>query len=272
MPPPLPRCSSRVSSSLISPRRISLPRKGHRVGLHIVLFEACSAFTRVAACTLARSPICDPLSEGFRHFVSSMPAPVASGWSESPGGACTHWKAPPYHGAPPKGPFTSTAAIGEVGRSADIQSRCWSPQNRLRSPERIKCEQLLRPFDAAQGIATYRDQPASFQSRRGSRESLRQQHVAFHRSAHRGNPGDLVDRRANYGEVEPFVTPDIAVEHLAYMKADIYIRCRQAVVRSALVKSGNPFLQAVMSGDCAAAGFFGRRRGEDRQGAVADQL
>src|SRR4051794_36116234 len=23
----------------------------------------------------------DPLSEGFRHFVSSMPAPVASGWS-----------------------------------------------------------------------------------------------------------------------------------------------------------------------------------------------
>ena len=57
------------------------------------------ALTRVAACTLARSPIRDPLSEGFRHFVSSMPAPVASGWSESPGGACTHWKAPPCHGA-----------------------------------------------------------------------------------------------------------------------------------------------------------------------------
>src|ERR1700758_4831163 len=56
MPPPLPRCSGWVYSSLISPRRVSLPRKGHRVGLHIVLFEACSAFTRVAACTLARSP------------------------------------------------------------------------------------------------------------------------------------------------------------------------------------------------------------------------
>src|SRR5215813_12284628 len=40
------------------------------------------ALTRVAACTLARSPIRDPLSEGFRHFVSSMPAPVASGWSD----------------------------------------------------------------------------------------------------------------------------------------------------------------------------------------------
>src|SRR5271165_1724301 len=81
MLPPLPRCSAWAYSSLISPSRVSLPRKGHRVGLHIVLFEACSAFTRVAACTLARSPIRDPLSEGFRHFVTSMPAPVASGWS-----------------------------------------------------------------------------------------------------------------------------------------------------------------------------------------------
>ncbi len=63
------------------------------------------ALTRVAACTLARSPIRGPLSEGFRHFVSSMPAPVASGWSESPGGACTHWKAPPSHGAHPSQSF-----------------------------------------------------------------------------------------------------------------------------------------------------------------------
>src|SRR5262247_1978888 len=81
MPPPLPRCSGWAYSSLISPSRINLPRKGRRVGLHIVLFEACSAFTRVAACTLARSPIRDPLSEGFSHFVTSMTAPVASGWS-----------------------------------------------------------------------------------------------------------------------------------------------------------------------------------------------
>src|SRR2546421_713756 len=38
------------------PSRVNLPRKGHRVGLRIVLFEACSAFTRVTACTLALSP------------------------------------------------------------------------------------------------------------------------------------------------------------------------------------------------------------------------
>src|SRR5271157_5429871 len=82
MLPPLPRCSGWAYSTLISPSHVSLPRKGHRVGLHIVLFEACSAFTRVAACTLARSPIRDPLTEGFRHFVASMPAPVASGWSD----------------------------------------------------------------------------------------------------------------------------------------------------------------------------------------------
>src|SRR6516162_8433479 len=116
MPPPLPRCSSGVYSSLVSPRHVSLPRKGCRVGLHIVLFEACSAFTRVAACTLARSPICDPLPEGFRHVVSSMPAPVASGWSESPGGPCTHWKAPPCHGAHPLRTLGLPAANGSSCR------------------------------------------------------------------------------------------------------------------------------------------------------------
>src|SRR3954470_7033919 len=57
MPPPVPRCSGWASSSLISPDPISLPRYGGRVGLHIDLFGACSAFTRVAACTLAQSPI-----------------------------------------------------------------------------------------------------------------------------------------------------------------------------------------------------------------------
>ena len=65
-----------------SPSRISLPRYGSRVGLHIDLFEACSAFTRVAACTLALSPIRDTLIEGFSHFVTSMTAPIASGWSD----------------------------------------------------------------------------------------------------------------------------------------------------------------------------------------------
>src|ERR1700730_15413040 len=77
---PLPRCSGWAYSCSFSPSRFSLPRKGRRVGLHIVLFEDCSALTRVTACTLALSPIRDTLIEGFSHFVASMTAPIASGW------------------------------------------------------------------------------------------------------------------------------------------------------------------------------------------------
>jgi hypothetical protein len=115
MLPPLPRCSGWAYSSLISPSRGSLPRKGCRVGLHIDIFEACSAFIRVAACTLALSPIRDTLIEGFSHFVTSMTAPIASGWSESPGGPCTHWKAPPCHGAPPQPSFEPAAPLRVCG-------------------------------------------------------------------------------------------------------------------------------------------------------------
>src|SRR5262249_12773798 len=78
---PLPRRSSWAYCFAHSPSRISLPRKGCRVGLRIVLFEACSAFTRVTACTLALSPIRDTHSEGFSYFVTSIAAPAASGWS-----------------------------------------------------------------------------------------------------------------------------------------------------------------------------------------------
>ena len=69
----------------LSPNRISLPRYDGQVGPHIVLFEVCTAFTCVAACTLALPPIRDTLSEGFSHFVTSMTAPVASGGSEFAG-------------------------------------------------------------------------------------------------------------------------------------------------------------------------------------------
>jgi hypothetical protein len=51
-----PGAASGRIASLTSPSRVSLPRYGGRVGLRIVLFEVCSAFTRVTACTLALSP------------------------------------------------------------------------------------------------------------------------------------------------------------------------------------------------------------------------
>jgi hypothetical protein len=56
MLPPLPRRSDWAYYFAHAPSRVSLPRYGSRVGLRIDLFEACSAFTRVAACTLALSP------------------------------------------------------------------------------------------------------------------------------------------------------------------------------------------------------------------------
>src|ERR1700680_1159198 len=49
-----PGVASGRITSLISSRRSSLPRKGCRVGLRIVLFEAFSAFTPVWACPLPR--------------------------------------------------------------------------------------------------------------------------------------------------------------------------------------------------------------------------
>ena len=104
-----------------SPSRISLPRKGRRVGLRIVLFEACSAFTRVAACTLARSPIRDPLSEGFSHFVTSMAAPVASGWSGCRVGLAPTGKTPPFHGAHPIRTSSSISCCGSEAASSPYQ-------------------------------------------------------------------------------------------------------------------------------------------------------
>ena len=59
----------------------------------------------VAACTLARSPyFVTRYPEGFRHFVTSMPAPVASGWSGCRAGLAPPGEAPPCHGVHPLRP------------------------------------------------------------------------------------------------------------------------------------------------------------------------
>ena len=55
-------------------------------------------------------------TEGFSHFVASMTAPVASGWSGWPGGACTRWKAPPCHGAHVKRTLRKAGANVANGR------------------------------------------------------------------------------------------------------------------------------------------------------------
>src|SRR5580692_12334777 len=94
-----PGAANWASSSLISPSRISLPRNCSRVGLHIVLFEACAAFTRVAARTLAPSPICDQPHRRLQPFCYLHDCSGCFRLERLPGGALTHWKAPPCHGA-----------------------------------------------------------------------------------------------------------------------------------------------------------------------------
>jgi hypothetical protein len=91
-------------SSLIHPRRVSLPRKGCRVGLRSVLFRGLLGVYSRWACTLA-SQFVTRIPKASAIFVTSMTAPIASGGSGLPGGTCTHWKAPPFHGARHKATF-----------------------------------------------------------------------------------------------------------------------------------------------------------------------
>ena len=58
-------------------------------------------------------------TEGFSHFVSSMTAPVASGWSGCRVGTLTHWKAPPSHGAHVK-PTLQTASVDASNREGSV--------------------------------------------------------------------------------------------------------------------------------------------------------
>jgi hypothetical protein len=90
-----------------------------------VLFVDCSAFARVAARTLARSPICDLLHRGLQPFCLLHDCSGCFRLERSPGGACTHWKAPPSHGAHAK----ADMAPGEF--RSDLKSAGGLLTNRL---------------------------------------------------------------------------------------------------------------------------------------------
>ncbi len=79
-----------------------------------------SVHSRYGLHTRAATEFCGPLSEGFSHFVTSIAAPVASGWSISPGGIRTHWKAPPLHGAHPQETSVISVALWLV---SELSSR-----------------------------------------------------------------------------------------------------------------------------------------------------
>src|SRR6202020_1621199 len=74
--------------------------------------EDCSAFTRVAARTLARSPICDQLHRRLQPFRYLHDCSGCFRLERLPGGACTHWKAPPCHGAHVERTFRVSLRMG----------------------------------------------------------------------------------------------------------------------------------------------------------------
>lgn len=78
---------------------LSLPRIDWQVGPHITLFEACSAFTHVAACILAKSPS-DPLHRRLQplRYLHDCSGCFRREQNRRAGFAPAG-KAPPFHGA-----------------------------------------------------------------------------------------------------------------------------------------------------------------------------
>ena len=83
VPPPIPRRNRPVRPSLASLPMAASPYY-RRVGSRIALFEACSAFTRVAARMFAKPPMA-ALLFGVLQTMSlpPSPAPIATDWSDS---------------------------------------------------------------------------------------------------------------------------------------------------------------------------------------------
>ena len=92
------------------------------------------ALTRVAARTLAPSPICDPLYRRLQPFRHLHDCSGCFRLERSPGGACTHWKAPPSHGAHVLLPLriaTANVASGQVSGPC-LARRGLRPERRSR--------------------------------------------------------------------------------------------------------------------------------------------
>ena len=85
----------------------------------------------------------------------------------------------------------------------------------------IDGEKLLCTRETPQGIAADRDKiPALGLWCRGG-EFRRDENRSIDRSAHRGDPADLVHGGTDDGKVEPLVAPDIAEEDVTDMQRQI---------------------------------------------------
>jgi hypothetical protein len=93
--------SSQLNTASLHPAVSAFPER--------VIGSACaSSFSRLArrslaftACTLAPSPIRDALSRRLQPFRCLHACSGCFRLERLPGGTCTHWKAPPCHGAHP---------------------------------------------------------------------------------------------------------------------------------------------------------------------------
>src|SRR5882672_1712439 len=142
MLPPLPRCSGWAYSSLIHPAVSAFPER--------VVGSACtSSFSRLAR----RSLTLRPAHSRGHLFVTRYPkaSDISSppcllrllpAGAISPGGACTHWKAPPCHGAHPK----PTLRLRPGNGSSCPLSGHWPMRSgRVRSVERKRGGQPHQP-------------------------------------------------------------------------------------------------------------------------------
>ena len=76
----------------------------------------------------------DTLSEGFSHFVTSMTAPVASGWSGCRVGLAPTGKAPPLHGAQEERTWPAPAQndVHDPDRTSNVSRACCAGKLSLR--------------------------------------------------------------------------------------------------------------------------------------------
>ena len=122
MLPPLPRCSSWAYSSLIHPAVSAFPERG--VG------SACtSSFSGLAQRSLTLRPAHLRSHQMRDRYpgasdISSPPClpRLLPAGAISPGGACTHWKAPPSHGARGLPTFASPVLNGQLAPRAVIRT------------------------------------------------------------------------------------------------------------------------------------------------------
>ncbi len=116
----------------LAPTRISLPRYPGRVGLHIGCFEACSAFTHVAACTRARSPSRDRSIQRLQTFRLLHACSGCFRLERLPGVAFTPLENAAFHGA--RGAQPALLASPGCGVGSRSGPRCYHDRRWSESP------------------------------------------------------------------------------------------------------------------------------------------